>query len=564
MRTLLRARTFVALVAIGLVVALGGGTAYAYWSASGSGSGSATTATLNPPTGVTVPAISGNTVHVTWTASATTGAPTPSGYYVTRSGVPACGTSSAATISATSCDDTAAAGTYTYTVTAVYHSWTAASAASGAVIVRTATKLEFTGQPSNTSAGSAISPAVAVTVEDAAGNAVPVAGRSVTVAIGTNPGGTLSGTTTANTDASGVATFNNLSINNAGVGYTLATTSSGITGATSIAFNVIGAAAKLVITSSPVGGTASTSATLGPITIQRQDSVGNPVTGSVTVGLASTSAGFKFAAASGGTAISSITIPANQSTVDVYYGDTVAGTPTITASSSGLSSATQVEAITAATASKFVITSAPVAGVASSSPTLGPITIQRQDTFGNPVTTGDSVTVALGSSAGTSAKFATTSGGSTIASATILAGASSVDVYYGDTAIGSPTITVSLSGLTSATQIEKIGKLCFVNTTTATCLTSTQIVGNGGTFSGRVELVDSANNPITATSAISVTLTRTADLQAPSITPVTIAALDSVSGAFTDGLSNGSSKSGTLTAHAGSGTTGDVTITIHA
>jgi len=139
-----------------------------------------------------------------------------------------------------------------------------------------------------------------------------------------------------------------------------------------------------------------------------------------------------------------------------------------------------------------------------------------------------------------------------------------VDVYYGDTVIGSPTITVSLSGLTSATQIEKIGKLCFVSTSTTACLTGTQNVGNGGTFSGRVELVDSANNPITATSVIAVTLTQVGDLQPPSTTPVTIAALDSVSGAFTDGLPNGNSKSGTLTAHAGTGTTGDVIITIHA
>jgi len=555
MRTLLLARTFVALAAIGLVVALGGGIAYAYWSSSGSGSGSATTATLNPPTGVTVPTISGNTVHVSWTASATTGAPIPTGYYVTRSGSPACGTTPIATVPTTSCDDTAAAGTYTYTVTAVYHSWTAASAASGTVIVRTASKLEFTGQPSNTNAGTAISPAVAVTVKDAAGEAVPVAGRSVTVTIGTNPGGTLSGTTTANTDANGVATFSNLSINNAGIGYTLATTSSGLTGATSNAFNVIGAAAKLVITSSPVGGTASTSATLGPITIQRQDSVGNPVTGSITVGLASTSAGAKFAAAPGGTAISSITIPANQSIVDVFYGDTVAGTPTITASSSGLSSATQVQAITAAAASKFVITSSPVAGVASSTPTLGPITIQRQDTFGNPVMTGATTVNFASTSTGTKV-FAATSGGTSITSATILSGASSVNVYYGDTFIGSPTITASSGSLTAATQIETIGKLCFIASATGTTCISSAVVGMGGTFTGQVELVDSAGNAVNATVAISVTLTSGGDLAAPSSNTVTIAAQQSVSGTLSDKLANGNNKSGTLTGHASIGASG--------
>jgi hypothetical protein len=551
-------------LAVGLVVALGGGVAFAYWSASGSGTGSATTATLNPPTTVTVPAHSDGTVHITWAASA--GTPTPTGYYVERGSAAACGTSSTATIAGTSCDDlSVSAGTYSYTVTAVYHTWTATSASSGDVVVQTPSKLVITGQPSNTNAGASISPAVAVTVEDSNGDPVPVAGTSITVAIGTNPGGTLAGTTTANTNTSGVATFSNLSINNAGIGYTLVTTSSGLTGATSNAFNVIGAAARLVITSSALTGTASSSATLGPITIQRQDSVGNPVTGSVAVGLESTSTGAKFAATSGGTAISSITIPAGQSRVDVYYGDTVAGTPTITASSSGLSSATQVQAVTAAAASKFVITSSPVAGVASSSPTLGPITIQRQDTFGNLVTTG-STTVNLASTSTGTKVFAATSGGASITSATILSGASSVNVYYGDTFIGSPTVTASASGLVSATQIEKIGKLCFVSTTGTVCLAGTQNIGNGATFSGRVELVDAANNAIAATVAISVTLSDDNDLQGPSpSTPLTIAAGASVTGTLTDKLANGASKSGTLTGHASVGTVGsDATIAIHA
>jgi hypothetical protein len=555
MRTLLRARTFVALVTIGLVVALGGGTAYAYWSASGSGSGSATTATLNPPTGVTVPAISGNTVHVTWTASATTGAPTPSGYYVTRSGAPACGTSLAATISATSCDDTAAAGTYTYTVTAVYHSWTAASAASGAVIMRTATKLEFTGQPSNTSAGSAISPAVAVTVEDAAGNAVPVGGRSVTVAIGTNPGGTLSGTTTANTDASGVVTFSNLSVNSVGTGYTLAITSSGLAGATSIAFNVTAAAeAKFVITSAPVSGAASSTATLGPITIQRQDTFGNPVTtGSTAVTLGSNSTGTTvFAATSGGSSTTSVTIPAAASSVNVFYGDTKAGTPTITASGS-LTQAIQVETVVAAATAKFAIITPPVSGTASTTATLGPITIQRQDAFENPVTTG-STTINLGSSSA-GGKFAATSGGTAIAATSIPANASTATVFYGDTIAGTPTITASFGTLGGATQVENItagpaAKLCFVLSGSTACLATYPAPGT--TFTGQVELVDANGNAVNAGTAITVGISVTNganDLQSLSTTSVTIAGGTSVSGVVTATLKSGN-RSVTLTGHA--------------
>src|ERR1017187_1549193 len=80
-------------------------------------------------------------------------------------------------------------------------------------------KLAFTTQPSSVAAGSSITPAVAVSVEDAQGNVVTTATSPVTIAIGTNPSaGTLAGTLTA-TPVNGVATFSNLSINNAGTGY---------------------------------------------------------------------------------------------------------------------------------------------------------------------------------------------------------------------------------------------------------------------------------------------------------------------------------------------------------
>src|SRR5438045_8940947 len=61
----------------------------------------------------------------------------------------------------------------------------------------TATQLAFIVQPSNTVAGAAINPVVQVTALDPAGNPVPGFTGSVTVALGTNPGGaTLGGTTT--------------------------------------------------------------------------------------------------------------------------------------------------------------------------------------------------------------------------------------------------------------------------------------------------------------------------------------------------------------------------------
>jgi hypothetical protein len=79
-----------------------------------------------------------------------------------------------------------------------------------------ATHLAFTVQPTNTSPGTAIVPAVQVTAATSSGSVDPAFSNSVIVSIGTNPGGGgLSGTRTV-TAVAGVATFSNLSITNAG------------------------------------------------------------------------------------------------------------------------------------------------------------------------------------------------------------------------------------------------------------------------------------------------------------------------------------------------------------
>ena len=101
-----------------------------------------------------------------------------------------------------------------------------------------ASRLAFTVQPSNATAGVTISPAVAVVAQNASGSADTNFANSVSIAIGTNPGGgTLSGTTTV-TATGGVATFNNLNINNAGNGYTLKASATLLTSATSATFNI--------------------------------------------------------------------------------------------------------------------------------------------------------------------------------------------------------------------------------------------------------------------------------------------------------------------------------------
>jgi hypothetical protein len=105
-----------------------------------------------------------------------------------------------------------------------------------------ASKLAFTGQPSTTTAGANIFPAITVTVEDVNGNVVTTDNTTeVTLAITSGTGTTgavLSGTKTVIV-AAGVATFSTLNINLVGTGYTLTATSSpDYTTTTSGTFNI--------------------------------------------------------------------------------------------------------------------------------------------------------------------------------------------------------------------------------------------------------------------------------------------------------------------------------------
>ncbi|MFA4957064.1 MAG: MBG domain-containing protein [Candidatus Methanoperedens sp.] len=122
------------------------------------------------------------------------------------------------------------------------------------------------------------------------------------------------------------------------------------------------------------------------------------------------------------------------------------GTSIYTASNTNYGTLTEV----AGAPSKLVFTSSPVtvtAGVASSS-----ITVQRQDQYNNPNTTGAARTVTLSSDSTGTVTFNPTS-------LTIGSGSSSATFTYTDTKAGTPTITASSTSpttITSATQQETV------------------------------------------------------------------------------------------------------------
>ena len=102
-----------------------------------------------------------------------------------------------------------------------------------------AAALSFTQQPSNVAPGTAIVPPVQVQVVDANGNVVP-GQRTVMLALGANPGGaTLGGTLTQMTSNNGLATFGDLTLDQAGTGYTLVASSGTLPTRTSVAFDVV-------------------------------------------------------------------------------------------------------------------------------------------------------------------------------------------------------------------------------------------------------------------------------------------------------------------------------------
>ncbi|MFN7135770.1 MAG: hemagglutinin, partial [Myxococcales bacterium] len=120
----------------------------------------------------------------------------------------------------------ASAGSLTHTISNTF------TVASGSP-----SKIVFTVQPSNTTAGQVISPSVSIALLDSFDNVALVNNRSVTLSINSGPpGSTLGGTTTVNTTA-GTASYPTIFLNTAGT-YTLLASGTNLTSAVSTSFSI--------------------------------------------------------------------------------------------------------------------------------------------------------------------------------------------------------------------------------------------------------------------------------------------------------------------------------------
>jgi hypothetical protein len=162
----------------------------------------------------------------------------------------------------------------------------------GAFEVQPTTQLVVTAQPpAAVTAGSDFG--LTVTAEDRSGNVDTSFTGTVTVALANNPGGGRLGGTLTATAQDGVATFSDLTLDQAGSGYTLLVSASGVSGATTSAFNVTPAAATQLVVSSQSPSEVAAGVVFG-LTVAAEDPYGNVnpgFGGSVTVALSSNPGG---------------------------------------------------------------------------------------------------------------------------------------------------------------------------------------------------------------------------------------------------------------------------------
>ncbi|UCG87756.1 MAG: hypothetical protein JSW71_04195, partial [Gemmatimonadota bacterium] len=216
-----------------------------------------------------------------------------------------------------------------------------------------ADRLRFRTQPSDANAFDIITPPIEVEILDQFGNLVSSATQTVTIAISSNPGGgMLSGTNTRQA-VDGVATFDDLSIDRSGSGYTLAATAANLVGALSDAFYIgEGTPSQLQFLTQP-GIAIAGEAIEPPIEVGIYDASGNLLTAasaSVTISLG--------ANPTSGTLSGTLTVDAvdGVATFDDLWIDKSGTGYRLMASATGLTNATSnLLTIAPAAATRFVI-----------------------------------------------------------------------------------------------------------------------------------------------------------------------------------------------------------------
>ncbi|MBL4847217.1 MAG: hypothetical protein JKY65_16985, partial [Planctomycetes bacterium] len=347
-----------------------------------------------------------------------------------------------------------AAGGYTFTASA--GALTPVTSLPFAVNAATARQLAFGNNPTTTVLGAVINvpgPGVTVRIENALTGLVTTATNPITLQIGANPGsGVLGGTVTVNA-INGVATFPNLTIDQAATGYTLTASSQGLTGAVSApAFNITGTTAVALVwgtqpTALP-GTTAEGAVISGPagVTVTIVDSLNAVVpaaTNAITIQFGANPANGTL----GGTLTQNAVL--GVATFDDLRIDQAGALYSLSASSGALTPAQSNTFTVSASTARNLVFVAPLVPTTEGAVinTPGGVTVRIEDS-GNNVVTGatNPVTIQLGSNPGSGTL------GGTLTRTPVL-GVVTFDDLTIDQAAGLNTysLTVGSPGLTGAT-----------------------------------------------------------------------------------------------------------------
>ena len=279
-------------------------------------------------------------------------------------------------------------------------------------------------------AGANFTPTVTAEIVDAFGNRVN-SSANVTLAIASGTG-SLDGTATV-AASNGLATFNNMNIDEAG-NFTLSAASAGLNTDTSASFTIsAGAAAAINFIQEPTNATAGDNFT-PTVTAEIVDAFGNRINSSANVTLA---------IASGTGSLDGTTTVAAANGLATFNSMNIdeAGNFTLSAASTGLSTDTSASfAISAGAASAVNFVQEPsntTAGV-DFSPT---VTAEIVDAFGNRINSSANVTLAIASGTGS------LDGTTTVAASNGLATFNNINIDEAD----SFTVSAASSGLTSDT-----------------------------------------------------------------------------------------------------------------
>jgi hypothetical protein len=538
-----------------LVVAISG-SALGYFSAVGGGSASAAVSKLNAPVISAATPAAGGTVTLSWGAVTPPGAGSVS-YYVTRDGgQPAgnCPTAAAPTTGITCTDSAVAVGEHSYTVTALWETWTAASGTKTAnVTVGAVAKFLIAGNTATPAAGGAVN--LTITAKDANNSTVTTYTGSHSLVFSgasSSPGGTAPsvvnsggstiafGSATALTFTAGVATVASskngvLKIFKAGAANVVASEGS-ITTPAPLALTVSpAAAAKYVLaatTTTPAAGASDS------LTITAQDTYGN----TATAYTGSHSLVFSGATASPAGNTPTVT---DSSGAEIAFGSATAiqfdaglavadegdggvmklyksGAVSLKATEGSITNTALAITVAAGTATKLVLTAATTTPVAAASDNL---TTTAQDVYGNTATTytGAKNITFSGASASPSGALPTVANSSGTAvsfgSVTALtfsagvasvssgkngvmklnnAGATSVSASDGTIATATPLALVVSVG--TAARLGLTGIVVSAGAIGSPCLFTCAIttLGNSGTVTAQVSVTDSVGNTASA------------------------------------------------------------------